>query len=622
MPLPTFVTTSNTVRQWLAVTNNLISHVDNTSVYVLVAQNATPRVSTGNLSLNGTFTLGTTTLNSTAYAGAANNTTFAYGKAEGALGVNTAIVLSGNTVITNSTLLAVGANVTVNTSTVRVGNTTVYADHTALTLTLANTTNTATLTPLALTLGATVANTSGVWIGANTRFTTAGVLLGNTTLNAAFTATSVSVANTTNTATLTPVALTIGTQVVNTSGVFLGTATVGNTSLWTIGDATANVRINSTTITLTGLTAMNTSHVRVGNSTMSTTFGTPGLALPEVLGLSSTTTNVLENRNGQLFFNGKRVDLVNEYAAVYGYAIGGEPDSSPYVSVITDRITFSTSVTAASTTSNLTIAKSDSYGVSDCAVYGYAMGGWTDSARTATTDRITFSTGAVAASTISDISSARYAPTSLSDGAMYGYAFGGNAVGGVASVEADRITFSTGITAVSTVSNLTTGKFRGPSLSDAAVYGYMPGGRTPTHIATTDRITFSTSVTAAASVSDLSVAQYGSSGISDSSVYGYVMGGSIIDPPYSVSLAYRMTFSTGVFASSSVSNLSDVATYVSGLSDGKTYGYSMGGFRSISFVYSAAADRIEFSSGITVASTVSNLSVARLNPANVSDGAV
>ena len=76
MPLPDFLSTSNTFRQWLATTNNLISYVDNTSVYILASQNATPRVTTGNVSVNGTITLGATTLNTTAYTGVANAATY------------------------------------------------------------------------------------------------------------------------------------------------------------------------------------------------------------------------------------------------------------------------------------------------------------------------------------------------------------------------------------------------------------------------------------------------------------------------------------------------------------------------------------------------------------------
>jgi hypothetical protein len=83
----------------------------------------------------------------------------------------------------------------------------------------------------------------------------------------------------------------------------------------------------------------------------------------------------------------------------------------------TDRITFSTSVTAASTVSNLSLARSVAAGVSDGAVYGYAMGGYTG-AVVATTDRITFSTSVTAASTVSNLSLARYYGAGVSDGAV------------------------------------------------------------------------------------------------------------------------------------------------------------------------------------------------------------
>ena len=110
MPLPDFLSTSNTFRQWLATTNNLISHVDNTSVYILASQNATPRVTTGNISVNGTITLGATTLNTTAYTGTSNNATYAFGKSESALNVNSAISANNTTYAFGKTEGALNVN--------------------------------------------------------------------------------------------------------------------------------------------------------------------------------------------------------------------------------------------------------------------------------------------------------------------------------------------------------------------------------------------------------------------------------------------------------------------------------------------------------------------------------
>jgi hypothetical protein len=130
MPLPDFLSTSNTFRQWLATTNNLTSHIDNTSVYILASQNATPRVTTGNVSVNGTITLGATTLNTTAYTGTATNATNLNSQ-PGSFYTNASNLATGTVpdarisgAYTGATSLALGANVVANLTTVFVGNAT------------------------------------------------------------------------------------------------------------------------------------------------------------------------------------------------------------------------------------------------------------------------------------------------------------------------------------------------------------------------------------------------------------------------------------------------------------------------------------------------------------------
>jgi hypothetical protein len=134
----------------------------------------------------------------------------------------------------------------------------------------------------------------------------------------------------------------------------------------------------------------------------------------------------------------------------------------------TDRITFSTSVTAASTVSNLSQARVFTDGISDNRIYGYAMGGNTG-AYVTTADRITFSTSVTAASTVSNLIENRQAGASTSDGVLYGYVFGGFTGGGTIVVNAERITFSTSVTAASTVSNLSQARAVMPGVSDGAV---------------------------------------------------------------------------------------------------------------------------------------------------------
>ena len=327
---------------------------------------------------------------------------------------------------------------------------------------------------------------------------------------------------------------------------------------------------------------------------------------PFPVGMAISATELVINTG-----NRRETEQSENASAVYGYAMGGYSTAAV---ATTDRITFSTSVTAASTISNLSQARLQLPGVSDGAVYGYAMGGDTAAdPPVATTDRITFSTSVTAASTVSNLTGIRRGAAGVSDGAIYGYAMGGYSGGYLATT--DRITFSTSVTAASTISNLSAVRYAVVGVSDGSVYGYAMGGGDPASLIT-DRITFSTSVTAASTVSNLSQARYVVAGVSDGAVYGYAMGGRTTA---AVATTDRITFSTSVTAANTASNLSGVRNSAAGVSDGAVYGYAMGGSTGNSV---AITDRITFSTSVTAASTVSNLSTIRQGPAGVSDGAV
>lgn len=108
MPLPSLVQLANTFGQWVTATNNLISHVDNTSVYILVSQNATPRISVGNAAVNGTMTI--TTANVTGLMGVAGNATF-----NQMVTVNQDLVVTGNLTISGTTTF-------INTTNLQIGD--------------------------------------------------------------------------------------------------------------------------------------------------------------------------------------------------------------------------------------------------------------------------------------------------------------------------------------------------------------------------------------------------------------------------------------------------------------------------------------------------------------------
>jgi len=386
----------------------------------------------------------------------------------------------------------------------------------------------------------------------------------------------------------------------STQAFFAGVALAG-------ASAGANVNIQTSGI-VSGFVGLTAGAMYYAGSTAGAITATKPLH-PLPVGIAVSTT--------QLYINigNKREDEQSEnVSAVYGYALGGY--SGAYAAT-GDRITFSTGATAASTVSNLTYTSYYPAAVSDTSVYGYIAGGATNSGVYVTTaNRITFATSVTVASTVSNLSQGRQALVGISDGAVYGYTMGGSS--GWHVVTAERITFTSGVTAASTVSNLSQARSNLSGLSDGSVYGYAMGGYSgsPGYVAPADRTTFSTGATAASTVSNLSQARANLTGVSDNATYGYTLGG---ETGASVATADRTTFSTSATAAYTAANLSLARYVMSGVSDGNVYGYALGG---TSGTIVTTADRITFSTGATAAYTAANLSQARYGAGCVSDGAV
>lgn len=364
----------------------------------------------------------------------------------------------------------------------------------------------------------------------------------------------------------------------------------------------------------------------VGNVTLngSATFSQP-LEIVSTFTINNATyqqntANRLENRGGILFFDGKRLKSPTNISATYGYTLGGNQSGS--VTTNADRVTFSTSVTAAHTPANASQARQGFSGFSGgsaaVSAYGYATGGstTTGSAQVATTDRITFSTSTTAAHTPANLTQAREFMACLSDRASYGYALGGLSSGGYSAVT-DRIGFSAGISAAQTTANLSQARERQWGSSDGVVYGYVFGGSTTNNVTTADRLTFSTSTTAAYTPANLTQARRTATGISDAGTYGYIAGGFLAAVTDTME---RITYSSGITAALTTV-LSTARSTVNGMSDGNLYGYVLGGNNSGGTTL-ATADRITFSSGAVAAHTPANLSAGRQGVAALADYAV
>ena len=152
MPLLDFLATSNTFRQWLATTNNLISTISNTSVFVLVSQNATPNTTTGNVSINGTMTIATVTANGTVTANVFS------GNGVSLTTLNASALATGTVPLGRLSSANSSANGVVDTTTQSFAGNKTFDNNVAITgyLTVGN--NTITLNSTTLIVGNSAAN--------------------------------------------------------------------------------------------------------------------------------------------------------------------------------------------------------------------------------------------------------------------------------------------------------------------------------------------------------------------------------------------------------------------------------------------------------------------------------
>lgn len=279
---------------------------------------------------------------------------------------------------------------------------------------------------------------------------------------------------------------------------------------WVVGFATASATAgNDVTLRIAGIMTGFSGLTPGAPQYVSATAGAITESAPGnkwMVGVALSATTVLVNTRGA------QDSVAAVPVSTYGYFAGG---LTTVVVATADRLTFSTSTTAAHSDANLSKARRLLAGCSDASTYGYFAGGYTSS-NFATADRLTFSTSATAAQTSANLSQARRGLAGCSDGSAYGYFAGGDTGdAGFNVVTADRLTFSTSTTAAQSSADLSAARTKLAACSDGAMYGYFAGGYTTAVVATTDRLTFSTSTTAACTTANLSQARSALPGLAD-----------------------------------------------------------------------------------------------------------
>lgn len=159
----------------------------------------------------------------------------------GVAGSNSQIQFNANGVLSGDA----GFTIDGVTDTVTLGG---AAQTTAPLFSVANTSTSANLTSGTLTIGTSVVNSTAVAAGANVYLNTTTLFAGNSTVNASHTSALMQVANLTSTANLTAAGLAIGTVIANTTGLFVGANVFANASTVDVG----NTLVQSVLLTLGG----------------------------------------------------------------------------------------------------------------------------------------------------------------------------------------------------------------------------------------------------------------------------------------------------------------------------------------------------------------------------------
>ena len=160
---------------------------------------------------------------------------------------------------------------------------------------------------------------------------------------------------------------------------------------------------------------------------------------------------------------------------------------------------------------------------------GYFAGGFTTGTEVATADKLTYSTDVTIAQTTANLSQARLGLAGCSGEGTKGYFAGGmTGLANVTVTTADKITYSNDTTTAQTTGNLSQARYYLTGCSGENTKGYFAGGISSNlglGVVTSDKITYTSDTTAAQTSANLSQARGYLAGVTEGSQKGYFAGG-------------------------------------------------------------------------------------------------
>ena len=291
-----------------------------------------------------------------------------------------------------------------------------------------------------------------------------------------------------------------------------------------------------------------------------------------------------------------------------GYFGGSTNPSGPGAYSSTDKLTYTTDLTAAVPTANLSTAGYDlaATGNSDA---GYFGGGIPNAV--SRMDKLTYSTDITAAVPGANLSLLRYAHAATGN-SIAGY-FGGGVTPGPApgaSTTTEKLTYSIETTVVAPSANLSfPSRFRLAATGNSTS-GYFGGGTfngSPPHYSIVDKLTYSTDTTVYTPSANLSLGGRFYHCATGNSTTGYFGGGTL---PGTVSTLEKLTYSTDTtIAAPSGANLNfTYARLAAGATGNLSNGYFGGGTQSSPI---SAIDKLTYSTETMVYTPSTNLSYPR-----------
>lgn len=292
----------------------------------------------------------------------------------------------------------------------------------------------------------------------------------------------------------------------------------------------------------------------------------------------------------------------------FGYFVGG---GNPALSRA-DKVTYSTDTTAQSPGASLSFARTGLFGVGNGA-YGYFLGGLDNnvsSSPVTNSDRLTYSTDVTAASPALNLSTANSGGGNTGS-STNGYLAGGFSGGYLSSIQ--KLSYATETISASS-GNLTSARGNSAGTGSATI-GYFGGGSTGPYSTSLDKLTYSNdSVSAAPSGFVPARATFNNATASSTAAY---FGGSVRTPAGANSSVTKVIFSTDVVSNLPATGALKAARYDVSATGNTTHGYFGGGTPARSTQLSFM-DKLTYSNDTMAAIPAGYLTASRYGAAAVS----